>query len=172
MESPSEPSTRFDKGELDWIEKTAIENLKARVATTDTLAKEAVTTLTVLLAGAGGAWAYAIKLLDERATYGTAAAGVAALWLTLLSMAVVWKCLKIKDVQAVYNVPGELLLRQKEGCSYEEWRVGELENIQKRIDLAIARNNQMADDLNLIRFAATLTPVLSAFAVAVFRWWV
>lgn len=38
---------------LDWIEKSAIENMKMHHACADTLAKEAAVTLTVLLAGIG-----------------------------------------------------------------------------------------------------------------------
>ena len=43
---------------LEWIEKQAQESMRARFATADLIAKEAQTTLTVLLAGIGAAAAY------------------------------------------------------------------------------------------------------------------
>ena len=49
---------------LEWIEKQAQESLKARFATADIVAKEAQTTLTVLLAGVGGSAAYAAKIFE------------------------------------------------------------------------------------------------------------
>ena len=49
---------------LEWIEKQGQESLKARFATADLIAKEAQTTLTILLAGIGGSAAYAAKLFE------------------------------------------------------------------------------------------------------------
>jgi hypothetical protein len=169
METTDTPPTQeFDSGEYDWIEKAGIENLKGRIATADTLAKEAVTTLTVLLAGAGGAWAYAIRLLDEVATRGGVAAVVAAVWLTLLSMFLVLRCLMISAIPAVYNQPGQLLKRPESGYSFDQWRLAELKNIEVRIKQAVRRNDEMAKRLNLVRALATSTPVLSLIGVWLF----
>ena len=168
-DSPStKPASRFEPGELDWIEKAGIENLKQRIATADILSKEAATTLTVVLAGAGGAWAYAIKLLDEQATRGGVAAVWAGAWLTFVAAVLVWKCLQIGTIPAVYNQPGQLLQRAGSGETYEEWRFGELENLEERIGQATTRNNEMARRLNIVRVLATLTPFLAAIGVLLF----
>lgn len=165
---PAPSNETFETGELDWIEKAALENLKGRVATADTLAKEAVTTLTVLLAGAGGAWAYALKLLDERATAGAIASLIAAVWLTGLAMALVLLCMRIEAIPPVYNQPRELLGRSAEGATFDAWRRAELDNIEKRIGRAVKRNDKVAVRLNWIRALATLTPILSGVSAWVF----
>ena len=170
MTSESTPSAspEFVENELEWIEKAAIENLKGRVATADTLAKESVTTLTVLLAGAGGAFAWAIKLFDDQASAGTVAALIASIWLTGLTMFLVWGCLRIIEIPAVYNQPGQLLGRAAQGASFEAWRRHELLNIEARIKDAVTRNNLIADRLNLIRILATVTPILAGISAWVF----
>jgi hypothetical protein len=166
MSPANTPQSRmFEPGEYDWIEKAGIENLKGRIATADTLAKEASATLTIFLAGAGGAWAYAVKLLDETATRGGVAALIAAVWLTLLAMILVLRCLRIEAIPAVYNQPGQLLQRQQAGETLDEWKRVELENIEARILDAVRRNDLMAKRLNDLRMLATLTPVLAAAGV-------
>jgi len=169
MPSNDEAATRvFEPGELDWIEKHGIENLKGRIGTADILAKEAATTLTVLLAGAGGALAYAAKLLDEGASRGTVAASTAAVWLTFLAMLLVFRCLKIDAIPTVYNQPGQLMGRHTAGRSLETWREAELKNIEARIEDARIRNDKMASRLNIVRMLAALTPVLSGVAAGLY----
>jgi hypothetical protein len=161
MSDKSEDVARFEPGEFEWIESSAIENLKARIATADTLAKEAANTLTVLLAGAGGAYAYAIKLLDEKATLSSVAALAAAGWLTLLAMLLVWSCLRIKAIPVIYNQPENLLQRPESKLSLEEFKLNELRDIGRRIIRARDRNNEIARHLNNVRLLATFTPILA-----------
>lgn len=169
MSSNDEAATSvFEPGELDWIEKHGLENLKGRVGTADILAKESATTLTVLLAGAGGALAYAAKLLDDGASRGTVAASAAAVWLTLLSILLVIRCLKIDAIPPVYNQPGQLLGRHVAGHTLDSWREAELKNIEARIDDACKRNDEVARRLNIVRMLATLTPVLAAMAAGLY----
>jgi hypothetical protein len=168
-ETPPSSGEVFVPGELDWIEKAAIENLKGRVATADILAKEAVATLTVLLAGAGGGWALGLKLFDDQASTSAVAAFIAGAWLTLLSMALVWFCMKIDAIPAVYNQPRQLLGRAAQGATFDEWRRHELDNIEERIRDAVKRNNKVASSLNWIRVLATLTPILSGVSAWIYR---
>lgn len=170
MTSAPESPTKspFEEGEYDWIEKAGIENLKQRIASADILAKEAASTLTVLLAGAGGSWAYAAKLLDEAATRGGVAAFFAGTWLTVLAAMLVMSCMRIGPIPAVYNQPGQLLRRASSGETFEQWRVGELENIEARIKQITARNDATARRLNRIRIFATLTPVLAGLGVLIY----
>lgn len=152
----------FEPGEYEWIERNAIENLKGRTATADTLAKEASTTLTVLLAGIGGSLAYAIKALEGDVTYAGVAATVACGWLVLLSALLVHFCMMVRPIPAVYSQPAGLLKRREAGASFEIWRYGELLNIEDRIQEAITRNRRVATKLNLVRTLAYLTPVVVA----------
>lgn len=156
----------LEEGEIDWIEKCGIENLKIRVATADTLAKEAAATLTVLLAGAGGAGAYAVKLLEGDRAVSTIALAAASAWLAGLACCLVYGCLRVAPIPAVYNQPGALLKRRESKQTYAEWRRGELVNIEGRIKRVVARNAKVGKWLNWIRILATATPFVStAFAV-------
>lgn len=157
----SEPEHQFAPGEYEWIEKAGLENLKGRRETADILAKEAATTLTVLLAGVGGSLAYGVKLLDGEASMPIIAAAAVCTWLTLLAMALVLTCLKIKGIPAIYNQPGKLLKRADSGMSFDEWRRAELNNIQERIDIAVRRNDNTAKNLNTIRILAVCTPFIA-----------
>lgn len=162
--TPGKADYVFVTGEFEWIEKAAIENLKGRRETADVLAKEAATTLTVFLAGVGGSLAYGIKVLDGDTSNTAIAAAAVCLWLTVLSMILVLTCLKIKGIPAVYNQPGELLKRGDSQDSFDEWRLGELVNIQQRIETAVERNNTTARNLNRVRILAVCTPLIAALA--------
>lgn len=169
MKNPS-PSPDLSKEEFEWIEKAGIENLRGRVATADTLAKEAVSTLTVLLAGAGGSWAYALKLLDEEATKGAVAATASGGWLTLVAGLLVYRCMKIAPIPAVYNQPGQLLKRPESGETFAQWQAGELSNIEERIGRVTVRNKEIARRLNLVRELATLTPLVAGLGILLFAY--
>jgi len=150
---------RFEPGEYEWIERNGIENLKARVATADTLAKEASTTLTVLLAGIGGSLAFAGKSLEGHVTYQTVAAITTCGWLVFLSATLVHFCMMVRPIPTVYSQPASLLQRKATGATFDDWRYGELLNIEDRIQEVIRRNQVVARKLNLVRSLAYLTPV-------------
>jgi hypothetical protein len=109
-----------------------------------------------------------VKLLDDEATGGGIAAVVAGVWLTVLAMALVFLCLRIAPIPAVYNQPGKLLERPSYGWTLDQWRYAELRNIEARIARAIKRNNTMSTRLNWIRGLATITPILSGIGVWIF----
>lgn len=155
----AEEDALFDPGEYEWIERNGIENLKARVATADTLAKEASTTLTVLLAGIGGSLAFAAKSLEGAVTYQTVAAITTCAWLVFLSAMLVHFCMMVRPIPSVYSQPASLLQRANIGATLDQWRYGELLNIEDRIQEAIRRNHTVAQKLNLVRTLAYLTPV-------------
>ena len=48
---------------IDWAEKSGLENLRFRLQNAETLAKEASSTLTILLAGMGGSIFSSIGLI-------------------------------------------------------------------------------------------------------------
>lgn len=158
----------FEPGELDWVEKAALENLKGRITTADNLAKEAGNTLTVLLAGAGGSLAYAIKLLDESAKLSTFVAMVAGVWFTVLSILLVWKCLTIQSIPAIGNEPANVLGRPPEK-TFQDCRTGELATVQERIDRLKARNNLTAKNLNIVRLLAAISPVIALICIFLYK---
>lgn len=98
LKSSSAQATTFEPGEPDWIEKSAVENLKQRVECADVLAKEAATTLTVLLAGAGGSLAYAVKAADGDFSASVLIAAFVCVWLASCAIWLVLTCLKISTI--------------------------------------------------------------------------
>ena len=148
---------------LEWVEKAAIENLRYHLASTDTLAKEANLTLTILLAALSAAFSYVLANPTLRA-----AAIVMTLYLFGLCLLLVSKCLMIEEVPSPTNEPRNLL---QDGYELDALARAELKNIQVRIDQAALRNTNTALWLNRVRIGAVLTPVVfvvSAFAAAVY----
>lgn len=149
---------------LDWAEKAGLENLRAHLLTTDNLAKEGSTTLTILLAGLGGSLTYAIKMF-EGGGVSWAGVGAAALtaYLTALCGLLVWKCLTIHEIPSPTNEPRNLYQKEFELSAVREV---ELRNIQGRIDEAAGRNATTAIWLNRVRRLAVASPIVFISAAA------
>ena len=160
METLEQMATRFaqcDSVLLEWAEEIGQENLKSRMQVADAIAAQASTTITLFLAGIGGSLAYAARLLEAKPpalAYGAAAVCV---YLTLLSVLLLLKCITLTDAPAVFNEPTNLLLVNGE---LDAVRAGELANMQVRIDRIKTRNSERARWLNAMRWAAILTPLL------------
>jgi hypothetical protein len=149
------------KDVIDWVEKAALENLRSHLLSTDAMTREANSTLTILLAALSGAFAYALKG-DEHAGL----AYVLTTYLSLLSLLLVWFCMRITRAPAPTNEPRNLM---QEGYELEALRRAELKNIQERIDEAAQRNFVTARWLNRVRMAAVCAPlaaVLLTFAAS------
>jgi hypothetical protein len=154
------------KERLDWIEKSAIENLKAHHASADVIAKEASTTLTVLLAGAGGGLAYAGKAVDAHSwTWYSFGAAAFTAWLTWLCYRCVKECLIISPIPQIYNEPRNLHAPE---LTLSELRESEILGLQNRIDLAAKRNGEQALKMNEIRKLAVASPLV--FAISSLVW--
>lgn len=145
---------------LDWVTEQASENLQFHIQCAEHIKKEANTTLTVLLAGVGGASAYTVKLFDAHAAHWLMAAALTlGLSLLLLAAALILRCLKVDNIQAPTNEPKHLYLPE---YSLQLLREVELENMQVRITDVRLRNEAVADRLERIRLYALLVPVISA----------
>jgi hypothetical protein len=147
---------------VDWVEQQALENLRFHIQSAELIAKEANTTLTVLLAGVGGASAYAVKLLEAgRPLWLLIAAVVFGVCLLLLSAWLIRGCLKIEAIHAPTNEPRNIFQPSFALTSLKEV---EFDNIQQRIDQTARRNERVADRLNRIRLLSLLTPLIAAVA--------
>ncbi|HDV6327439.1 TPA: hypothetical protein RJR39_003532 [Burkholderia cenocepacia] len=154
------------KDRLDWIEKAAIENLKAHHATADVIAKEASTTLTVLLAGAAGGLAYAGKALDAHSwTWYSFGAAAFTAWMTWLCYRCVKECLMISPIPQIYNEPRNLDAPE---LTLNELREQEIAGLQNRIDEAAKRNGGLSTKMNNIRKLAVASPLV--FAISSLAW--
>lgn len=150
---------------LEWIEKQAQESLKARFATSEILAKEAQTTLTVLLAGVGASGAYAAKIF-EPGTHGplAIASTIVCVYLTGVSAALVLTCMRIRGFPALYQDPKNLM---HPDFSLDVVRELEVKNIGERIKEAKSLNEKRARLLNCFRVMAVCSPLVFAAAALV-----
>ncbi|WP_316872950.1 hypothetical protein [Ralstonia edaphi] len=159
-------AAKEEKDRIDWIEKSAIENLKAHHATADIVAKEASTTLTVLLAGAAGGLAYAGKAIDTTSwtwySFGTAAFTA---WMTWLCYRCVTECLMVSELPQIYNEPRNL---DAPDLSLNELRESEILGLQGRIDITAKRNGELSSRLNRIRRLAVASPIV--FVISSLVW--
>jgi hypothetical protein len=150
---------------LEWIEKQGQESLKSRFATAEILAKEAQTTLTVLLAAIGGSAAYGAKIFDAGASGPMEiAAAVTCAYLVALAVGLVAACMMFTSYPALHQDPANLM---HPTFSIDEIREAELQNLGERIAEAAAINAKRAKRLNRIRIAAALSPLLFAAVAAV-----
>src|SRR5689334_14354653 len=89
-----------DMSELvQWAEDQALENLRFHIQSAEMISKEANTTLTVFLAGVGGASAYTVKLVESHAPIWLMAATITfGLCLLVLAGRLILGCLKIEVI--------------------------------------------------------------------------
>jgi hypothetical protein len=144
---------------VDWIEQQALKSIQARFATADVIAKEAQTTLTVLLAGVGGTAAYAAKLFEPGPADPLVVAAAATCgYLAFLSAVLVLACMMFRSYPAQFQEPTNLLIPD---ATLLQLRDAELLNLDARIKEATLLNATRARSLNSIRLGAV-------FAIVVF----
>jgi len=161
----------MDSKYLDWVENAAVENFKMQHHTADILAKEAGLTLAMLIAALGGSTAYAVRAVTG-STPSAIEFGAVGLTITLvlLSVLLVWRCLMIRPIPAIFNEPKNLLGEQLERYSFDEIRKFQLENMQDGIQEAGERNRRVAVNLSFVRMAAVISPIWFLVAFG-YHWW-
>lgn len=123
--------------------------------------REASATVTLFLAGAGGALAMAART-DTGVPMVVAALAV-SLWLFALAAAVVLRCLGLEAYPAAYQEPQNLL---NAPGALDQIRRAQLSLLQERLDEAKRINARRADALNVLRLVATFTPAVAALGAA------
>ena len=111
------------------------------------LTTQAAATSTVVLAGLGGALAYAVRIVEP--AHGALPVGAATLCVHLAGVASLFfrKWMGIREVPALYNQPGYLLIPG----ALEQLRICELARLEMRIGQMAALNTERALWLNLER---------------------
>ncbi|MEO6277217.1 hypothetical protein [Roseateles sp.] len=168
LDQQDDPGQRAKR--LEWMEKQAADNIKARFATAEIVSKEAQVTLTVLLAGVAGAGASAAPLFSqlsngEQVTPLPLAFAAACIYLTWLAVWLVAVGMRFASFPAAFQDPKNLLCDEAEQRPWNKLREEELRAVQIRIQDAAKINRERSSRLNHIRLAACLTP---AFTVAAF----
>jgi hypothetical protein len=152
---------------LEWVEKSAIENLKAHHACADVIAKDAATTLTVFLAALGGGLAYAAKALEQHSLNWLSVGAMAfTAWFLVLSLLLVWKCLMFRELPSIYNEPRHIY---QPDFSVDDLKEAEIHGLQRRIDTAAKSNAKVVKSMNRLRLAAAASPIV--FIVAAVSAW-
>lgn len=149
----------MDWNYVEWAEKAALENLKARLATGDVLHAHATSLLQLLLAGMAGALALGIQVLEPGATAAQWGAAAVAAWLALVAVALVYGCIATRETWVAHNEPKNLY-QPELNLTQTQVRAFELENIQIGIDATKKRNRKVAYWLDRCRYAACATPLV------------
>ncbi|WP_246184245.1 hypothetical protein [Paraburkholderia bonniea] len=153
--------------QLVWVENQALENIRFHIQSAEIISKEANTTLTVFLAGIGGAAAYTVNLVDTHATIWLISATIVfGICLLILAGWIVCGCLRLRPIPSPTNEPVNLYQPE---FSLGSLREAELKNLQTRINDLVTRNAQVADRLNRIRFCALISPIIAS-VVALVVW--
>jgi hypothetical protein len=143
-----------------WATTQGYEHLKGRVESGNAIANQAVTTLTILLAGIGASMAYAAKVFAPQPDGLARGAAFLCAYLCVLAALLVIKCINLGAAPTLYNEPDKLLLPG----SLEALSIGELANLQGRIDQMKRRNSDRARWLNGLRLFAIAGPLVFALA--------
>lgn len=147
---------------LKWVEDEARANAAFHVASADVLAKEANTTLNLMLAGASGSLAYMVTLA-ERGGWSWSAAGMGAVsaYLFMLSAILVFQCLRIRPIWPTANEPENLI---KSDLALSDLITDQLASKQRCIIRNRDRNDEVGMWLNRCRVAVTVTPIVFVLA--------
>jgi hypothetical protein len=154
---------------VKWAEEQGLKNLAEKFATADSMSKEAQTTLTYVMAGMGGTFAYVFPNLDKPLTPVLWAALVLCGYFTLLGIALVVTTFFIKSFPSPYAEPNGLLARPD--LSIEEVREGEVDNITDRITDSINWIDRKSKAVNLVRGGLVASPLVGAIAIWACKRW-
>ncbi|WP_353113489.1 hypothetical protein [Salinisphaera dokdonensis] len=156
-----------DEEKLRYIEDAGEKNFTAHLETSAILQRESVTTVTVLLAGAGAALGFAAKQNLPLGHISFSAICV-SVYLFALSAAVVQLCLKVRNFPAPANEPKNL---NAVGYELSSIRWAELDNLQARIEEAQQVNSSRTRSLNNLRLLASGTPFVAILSGMAYEGW-
>lgn len=151
---------------LEWAENAGHENMKMHLESFALCTGHINTLFNVVLVGAGGALAYASKLLEGQPTALAAAAAWVCGYLVLLAILLVVLGMKQYDVHALYNEPAHLA---NVAWPKEALLQVELDNLQQRIKAQVAINQTRARHLKAFRLLACATPVVALVSALYYR---
>ena len=144
---------------MRWVESEAKANASFQVECSDALERQASTLLNLLLAGAGGALAYAVSLAEKHAVIWqqVGMAGV-SVWLFLVASLLLVKALWSRPIYGPANDPENLKAAHE--MELTDALCYELENRQFCITNNRARNDAVGRWLNICRWLSAATPFI------------
>lgn len=151
---------------MRWVEGEARVNATFQVGCSDALERQAGALLNLLLAGAGGALAYAVNLAEKNAAVWQQS-GMAAIsaWLFFVAALLLLRALWSRPIYGPANDPKNLKAAHE--MSLEDALGHELENRQFCITSNRSRNDAVGRWLNICRGLASATPLVFLVAAVV-----
>lgn len=140
--------------------QAGIRNIEFHLDNSETLSRDANTSLSILLTAGLGSLGYTAHLIETSApTEAWAATGAVTIHLLIICGMMVRHCLSADDIMPPTNEPRNL---KCEGYEWGEILPAEVDNLQVRIDFNQARNKRTGAWLNRLRYAAFAIPVTFA----------
>lgn len=137
--------------------QTGLKNMEFHLDNSETLSRDANTSLGILLSAGLGALGYTAHLIETTApTEVWAATGAVAVHLLIICGLMVRHCLSADDIMPPTNEPRNL---KCDGYEWDEILPVEIVNLQVRIDFNQARNKRTGSWLNRLRYAAFAVPI-------------
>lgn len=155
---------------LDFVEGEARVNAAFHIANADILQKESNTLLNLLLAGAGGALALTITMLQKPTPvplWQIMSTASAAAYLFAVAGFVIWRCLWVEDIWPPANEPKNFSL---DLYSVDQLRRFDLDNKQYCCDLNRVRNEGVGSWLNRCRALAAMTSLFVGVSATIAGW--
>ena len=148
---------------IDWLENTAIANLRSKHENADLILREANTTLTIILSAIGVTIAYFANQwsLDKSIAIVSI---VVSFYLIVCAIFLIRKCLHLEDFPALYNEYKHL---NQPDIEFEKLRHLELANIQQRCEVADQIILNRSIWLNRIRVSIALSPIFTVAVLAI-----
>ena len=142
---------------LKWAEDNGLKSLQEKFTTADNMGKESQTTLTYVLAGMGGTFAYILPSLARPLDTLLCGTLILCLYFVVLGIYLVRKTFLISEYPSPYQEAENLL--DQANLSLDEVRHGEILNMTDRLKESQAWINAKAKVINNVRIALVLSPV-------------
>jgi hypothetical protein len=152
---------------LKWAEENGLKNLQEKFTTADNVGKEAQTTLTYVLAGMGGTFAYVLPGLERKLDTLLFGAIILCIYFVVLGIYLVRKTFLISDYPSPYQEAENLL--ERPDLSLDELRHGEILNMTARLAKSQEWIEKKVKAINRVRVALVLSPVPFVAACALFK---
>ena len=152
---------------LRWAEDHGLKNLQEKFTTADNMSKEAQTTLTYVLAGMAGTFAYILPGLERQLDVLLSGAISLCLYFVFLGLYLARKAFFISDYPSPYQEAENLL--ERPDLSLDEIRHGEILNMTERLQESKDWIERKAKAINRVRLALILSPFAFICGCALFK---
>lgn len=156
---------------VNFVFQEAKQNMQFHFENMESLHKDSMATANLLYIVIAASLSAAVKLFAGGThTLLALALSLMCIYLLVLGLILVSKCLTARNVEPAANEPKNLLKAKENGLSEDQAKEFELQNLQARIDSNRVRNEQTANDLKFVQRSIFLSPVV--LLAAMFLAWV